>query len=126
MGYLTVAYALYKIATPVRYTVTVGGTTVSINYLKKWGYIKPVPSKEKLKEMYHDKKETFARTVQETKEEILETKENIIETIHEKKEEIKDKKDSILKNVEKTKDTLKKKTEDIARNLHDYNNATKK
>lgn len=35
----------------------VGGTTVSINYLRRWGYIKPVPSKEKLKEIYADKKE---------------------------------------------------------------------
>nr|CAI5860204.1 unnamed protein product [Callosobruchus analis] len=122
MGYLTVAYALYKIATPIRYTVTVFGTTISINYLKKWGYIKPVPSKEKLKEMYEDKKEILRRT----KEDMMETKDNIIESIHEKKEEIKDKKEHLLKNVEKTKDTLKKKTEEFARNLHDYNRPTKK
>ncbi|XP_045139211.1 protein FAM210A-like isoform X2 [Portunus trituberculatus] len=51
-GYYAIAYAMYKIATPARYTVTVGGTTLSINYLKKRGYIKPVPSSEKLKEMY--------------------------------------------------------------------------
>ncbi|XP_068251178.1 uncharacterized protein C18orf19 homolog A isoform X2 [Palaemon carinicauda] len=51
-GYYALAYAMYKIATPARYTVTIGGTTLSINYLKKRGYIKPVPSSEQLKEMY--------------------------------------------------------------------------
>ncbi|KAK7073177.1 hypothetical protein SK128_005691 [Halocaridina rubra] len=51
-GYYAIAYAMYKIATPARYTVTIGGTTISINYLKNRGYIKPVPSSEKLKEMY--------------------------------------------------------------------------
>ncbi|XP_042879219.1 protein FAM210A-like isoform X2 [Penaeus japonicus] len=51
-GYYAIAYAMYKIATPARYTVTIGGTTLSINYLKKRGYIKPVPSSEQLKEMY--------------------------------------------------------------------------
>ncbi|KAJ9586936.1 hypothetical protein L9F63_019480 [Diploptera punctata] len=43
-GYIAVAYALYKIATPIRYTVTLGGTTISIKYLKEWGYIKPIPT----------------------------------------------------------------------------------
>lgn len=33
-----------------------GGTTVSIKYLAKWGYIKPMPSKDQLKKMYDDQK----------------------------------------------------------------------
>ncbi|XP_014203248.1 uncharacterized protein C18orf19 homolog A [Copidosoma floridanum] len=39
-GHWAVAYALYKIATPARYTVTLGGTTMCIRYLNKWGYMK--------------------------------------------------------------------------------------
>ncbi|KAK7864287.1 hypothetical protein R5R35_009545 [Gryllus longicercus] len=58
-GYLAVAYALYKIATPVRYMVTIGGTTISIKYLKEYGYIKPIPPAGKLKEMYQEKKENL-------------------------------------------------------------------
>ncbi len=38
--YYALAYACYKVATPVRYTVTVGGTTWSIHYLQKWGMLK--------------------------------------------------------------------------------------
>jgi len=39
-AYYAMAYACYKVATPARYTVTVGGTTVSIKYLSEWGYLK--------------------------------------------------------------------------------------
>ena len=38
--YYALAYACYKVATPARYTVTVGGTTSSIYYLEKWGMLK--------------------------------------------------------------------------------------
>ncbi|KAG8333820.1 hypothetical protein J6590_102622 [Homalodisca vitripennis] len=72
-GYLAISYALYKIATPVRYTVTLGGTTVSINYLKKWGYIKPVPSKERLKELFEDQKEMIKEKGQTMKDNMLQT-----------------------------------------------------
>jgi len=41
IGDVAVAYALYKIATPARYAVTLGGTTWSINRLQRMGYIKP-------------------------------------------------------------------------------------
>lgn len=36
-----------------------GGTTISIKYLKDWGYIKPIPPKEKLKSMLQDGKEVI-------------------------------------------------------------------
>ncbi|XP_043284203.1 protein FAM210A isoform X2 [Venturia canescens] len=42
-GHWAVAYALYKLFTPIRYTVTVGGTTMSIRWLNKWGYLKFKP-----------------------------------------------------------------------------------
>lgn len=95
-GYLALAYALYKISTPLRYTVTIGGTTISINYLKKWGYIKPVPSKEKLKEMYKEHKETLKE-----RKDVL--KENVIK----RKDELKD---NVMSRLSKTVDEAKKKT----------------
>ncbi|XP_044267548.1 protein FAM210A [Tribolium madens] len=104
MGYVAVAYALYKIATPARYTVTLGGTTISINYLKKWGYIKPVPSKERLKEMYFEQKDNLLETVRETKEGLKDKKENIIEDLDKGIKQIGDKikgKDTIVDDVKK-------------------------
>ena len=59
VGYYALTYALYKVASPARYAVTVGGTTVTINYLTRWGYIKPVPSSEKLQVLYQTRKAEF-------------------------------------------------------------------
>ncbi|XP_057332981.1 uncharacterized protein C18orf19 homolog A isoform X1 [Microplitis mediator] len=49
-GHWAVVYALYKLATPVRYTVTVGGTTMAIRYLDRMGYLKfKRPSSENIR-----------------------------------------------------------------------------
>lgn len=61
LGHAAVAYLCYKIATPLRYTVTLGGTTLSIKYLSQWGYIRPVPSSAKLKQMLDDQKAKFQK-----------------------------------------------------------------
>lgn len=59
LGHAAIAYLCYKIATPLRYTVTLGGTTLSIKYLSQWGYIRPVPTKARLKQIYDDQKAKF-------------------------------------------------------------------
>ncbi|XP_015364797.1 PREDICTED: protein FAM210A [Diuraphis noxia] len=38
-SYLVIAYGLYKIFTPLRYMVTLGGTGMTIRYLKRKGYV---------------------------------------------------------------------------------------
>lgn len=37
-SYLVIAYGLYKIFTPLRYMVTLGGTSMTIRYIQKLGY----------------------------------------------------------------------------------------
>ncbi|KAF7284183.1 uncharacterized protein LOC143202136 [Rhynchophorus ferrugineus] len=93
MGYVAIAYALYKIVTPLRYAVTLGGTTVSIQYLRKWGYIKPLP-KGKLKQLYSNTKEGFKGK----KDNLIET---MKESVKETKQGIKEKKSSIVGSVNK-------------------------
>ncbi|EDV34364.1 uncharacterized protein Dana_GF21272 [Drosophila ananassae] len=60
MGHYAIAYLCYKVATPLRYALTLGCTTVSIKYLVQHGYIKPIPTKNELIKMYEDKKATRA------------------------------------------------------------------
>jgi hypothetical protein len=72
LGHIAVAYLLYKIATPARYTVTLGGTTFTINTLSKRGIIRPMPSKDKLVQMYKDKKEDLQQKVVDKKIEMQE------------------------------------------------------
>lgn len=67
-GHLAVAYALYKVCTPFRYTVTIGGTTMTIRYLNKWGIMK-FKTPEKMKDMLSSK------TVVQTKVELGKIKE---------------------------------------------------
>lgn len=59
LGHAAIAYLCYKIATPLRYMVTLGGTTVSIKYLSQLGYIRPVPTKAQLKQIYDEQKAKF-------------------------------------------------------------------
>ncbi|KAI4464661.1 hypothetical protein MML48_3g00005019 [Holotrichia oblita] len=116
MGYLAVAYALYKIFTPLRYMVTLGGTTISINYLKNWGYIKPVPSAQELKNMYTERRDNILESVRgraddfkfrtgqlkEKKDEIIEDIEKEIKLkIEDAKEQIKEKKNDLLDDLRK-------------------------
>lgn len=103
MGYFAITYGLYKIATPARYAITLGGTTVSINYLKKWGYIKPMPSKERLKELYTETKEGM----KEKRENLMESVQSLQQTVKETKEGIKEKKDNIVSSVKESRESIK-------------------
>ncbi|KAF0297575.1 Protein FAM210A [Amphibalanus amphitrite] len=71
-GHIAVAYALYKLATPARYTVTLGGTTYSIKFLSERGYIKPVPSRQEMRDMYQDRRDEFREQSREWREKYME------------------------------------------------------
>ncbi|XP_026726955.1 uncharacterized protein C18orf19 homolog A isoform X2 [Trichoplusia ni] len=67
-GYFALALALYKLATPLRYAVTVGGTTVAIRKLTAIGFIKPVPSRERIKEIFQEKRDNLQDRFKESKQ----------------------------------------------------------
>jgi len=55
VGHAAVAYLLYKLATPLRYTVTIGGTHLSVKYLRHWGYLPPIASSDTIRSMVKTK-----------------------------------------------------------------------
>ncbi|XP_064467758.1 uncharacterized protein C18orf19 homolog B-like [Ornithodoros turicata] len=55
LGHLATASAMYKLATPARYAVTLGATSVTIRQLSRRGLIKPMPTKDQIKQMIKDK-----------------------------------------------------------------------
>ncbi|KAK6185353.1 hypothetical protein SNE40_007606 [Patella caerulea] len=55
LGNIALAYLMYKLATPARYTVTLGGTNLVIRYFKKTGKIN-VPEEDSLRSLYEDGK----------------------------------------------------------------------
>lgn len=74
LGHVAIAYFLYKVATPARYFVTLGGTTFAINILSKRGFIRPMPSRDKLVQIYKDKKDDLQQKVADKKQELTEKK----------------------------------------------------
>ncbi|XP_062279283.1 uncharacterized protein C18orf19 homolog A-like [Scomber scombrus] len=103
-GYALTAYAMYKIATPARYTATLGGTSLSVQYLRKHGYLSTPPpvteyiqdkmeeTKEKLSEKMEETKERFSEKMEETKgrfsEKMGETKDKFSEKLQETKDRV--------------------------------------
>lgn len=57
LGNVALAYLLYKLATPARYTVTIAGTNFAIKYLQKEGKMKVVPKADSLRSLYNEGKE---------------------------------------------------------------------
>ncbi|XP_030068437.1 protein FAM210A [Microcaecilia unicolor] len=90
-GNALTAYAMYKIATPARYTVTLGGTSISVKYLRKYGYLStPPPMKDYLQDRMEETKERITEKMEETRDKFSgkmeETKDLITEKIQETQE----------------------------------------
>ena len=54
LGNVALAYLMYKLATPARYTVTLGGTNFMVKYLRKTGKMEPAKSSESLRSLAKD------------------------------------------------------------------------
>ncbi|XP_072251081.1 uncharacterized protein C18orf19 homolog B [Leuresthes tenuis] len=103
-GYALTAYAIYKIATPARYAVTLGGTSLSVQYLRKHGHLStPPPVKEYIQDKMEETKEKLTEKMEETKERFSEKMEETKELFSEKMEETKDK---FSEKLQETKDRV--------------------
>ncbi|KAA0703399.1 hypothetical protein E1301_Tti006804 [Triplophysa tibetana] len=110
-GYVLTAYAMYKLATPARYTVTLGGTSLSVQYLRKHGYLSTPPL---VKEYLHDKmeetRERLTEKMEETKdrfsEKMEETKELLSERMEGTKERFSETKGKLSERLQDTKDKM--------------------
>lgn len=103
-GYALTAYAMYKIATPARYTVTLGGTSLLVQYLRKHGYLStPPPVKEYIQDKMEETKERFTEKMEETKERFSEKMEETKERFSETMEVTKDK---LSEKIQETKDRV--------------------
>ncbi|XP_076864467.1 uncharacterized protein C18orf19 homolog A [Brachyhypopomus gauderio] len=103
-GYALTAYAMYKIATPARYTVTLGGTSLSVKYLRKHGYMStPPPVKEYFQEKMEETRDRISEKMEETKDRFSEKMEETKDRFSEKMETTKDK---FTEKLQETKDKV--------------------
>ncbi|XP_033754795.1 protein FAM210A-like [Pecten maximus] len=54
VGNVALAYLMYKLATPARYTVTIGGTNMAIKYMRKTAKIPPLKQEDKLRSLFKE------------------------------------------------------------------------
>ena len=59
LGDFAMAYLLYKLFTPIRYPVTIGGTNLAIRYLRHRGKMAPKSDDVSLKKIYMHSKQHF-------------------------------------------------------------------
>ncbi|XP_027708144.1 protein FAM210A [Vombatus ursinus] len=72
-GNALTAYALFKIATPARYTVTLGGTSITVKYLRSHGYMStPPPVKDYFQDRMEETKDLITEKMGETKDRLTE------------------------------------------------------
>lgn len=114
-GYALTAYAMYKIATPARYTLTLGGTSYSVQYLRKHGYLStPPPVKDYIQDKMEETREKLSEKMEETKERLSEKMEETKELLSERMEETKERfsgkmeesKDKFSERLQETKDKV--------------------
>eukprot|EP00096_Caligus_rogercresseyi_P011508 TRINITY_DN4534_c0_g1_i2.p1 TRINITY_DN4534_c0_g1~~TRINITY_DN4534_c0_g1_i2.p1 ORF type:complete len:170 (+),score=44.85 TRINITY_DN4534_c0_g1_i2:144-653(+) len=90
MGYYALSYACYKVATPARYTVTLAGTTATINYLEGKGYLKTTAQiSRNVKDKRDELKEKYSETREELKERVEEKRNAIEDRVDELKSKFK-------------------------------------
>ena len=84
--------------------MTLGGTSVSVQYLRKHGYLStPPPVKEYFQDKMEETKEKLTEKMEETKERFSEKMEETKELFSEKMEETKDK---FSEKLQETKDRV--------------------
>ena len=74
LGDIAAAYLCYKLLTPARYTVTLGGTNFTIKYLQRQGKMPKATERERLKDLVKDGRQELKAKRKEIKEEREERK----------------------------------------------------
>lgn len=93
-----------QIATPARYAMTLGGTSLSVQYLRKHGYLStPPPVKDYIQDKMEETKEKLTERMEVTKERFSEKMEETKERLSGKMEETKDK---LSEKLQETKDRV--------------------
>ncbi|XP_066539690.1 uncharacterized protein C18orf19 homolog B [Hoplias malabaricus] len=114
-GYALTAYAMYKLATPARYTVTLGCTSLTVQYMRRHGYFStPPPVKDYLQDKMEETRGRFSEKMEETKgrfsDKMEETKELFSGRMEETKERFTEKmqetKDKLSEKLQETKDKV--------------------
>ena len=107
-GNAAVAYLLYKLATPARYTVTIGGTQLTVMWLRRIGYMDPVSKEDSLRSFVKEGSAKMKEKREEIKDQMIERREEIKDQMKEKRDELKEKREDLKDKLKGTTDTWRK------------------
>lgn len=54
-GHAAVVYLMYKMASPLRYAVTIGGTQMTVRMLRRLGYLPPISDDDRVRSLFREK-----------------------------------------------------------------------
>lgn len=124
VGYYALAYAMYKIATPARYTVTVGGTGYTVKVLQQKGILTAAEVKEQIKDTAEDLKEGLEDRLEDTREHVKEGVQNLKGKYGDLKEDAKDRledrRDKVKESVHNLRESYVDKLDDAKESVHKF------
>ena len=133
IGHAAVTYLLYKVATPLRYAVTIAATQLTVKYLRQWGYMKAPKPDDSLRSLVSDgrtkvkgKMDEVRDKVEDKMEEVRDRMETVRDKVEDKMEEVRDRmetvRDKVEDKMEEVRDrieTVRDKVEDKLENIRD-------
>jgi len=120
VGYYALAYAMYKIATPARYTVTVGGTGYTVKILQQRGILTAKEVKEQIKDTADDLKDDVKERIEDTKDNVKERLEDVKDKIDDRREQLKEKYEDFREGFEDVKDRLEDRRDKVKDSVHKF------
>ena len=119
VGNAAVAYLLYKVATPARYTVTILGTQLTVRMMRKMGYWEPVPKQDSIRQLYKEGREEFKERMEAVRDKYDEHVEDIRDRYEDQVDETKTRLDKYKGKYEEFKTEIKEKYKDMKDEVDD-------
>lgn len=115
LGDVALAYLMYKLATPARYTVTLTGTNLAVKYLRKRGVMKPIDKDSSLRSLARDSR----KELKEKQAEVKNRTQQLEKKLREKHAEVKTKTDQFETRLKKKRAEVINKTQQFETNMKD-------
>jgi ElaB/YqjD/DUF883 family membrane-anchored ribosome-binding protein len=112
VGHAAATYLLYKLFTPLRYTVTIAATQVTVKYLRQRGYLK-TPADDSFRALVHDGRSKVKDKVEEVRDKVEDKMDEVRDKIEVVRDKVEDRLDDVRDKIEVVRDKMEDKLDDI-------------
>lgn len=118
VGHAAVTYLLYKLFTPLRYTVTLAATQVTVRYLRRWGYLK-TPQDDSFRALVSDGKSKVKDKVEEVRDKVEDKMDEVRDKIEVVRDKVDDIREDVRDKIEGVRDKMEDKFDDLRDDVHE-------